>query len=72
MWSRKEGGEGRRSEQKRAEERRREEKGVGGSMALHQQFSYPSAPIYLDSRLLGYVTRGCIEPSSHYVGNWEP
>ena len=25
---------------------------------------------YLNSRLLGYVTIGYIEPSSHYSGNW--
>ena len=27
---------------------------------------------YLNSRLLDYVTIGYIEPSSHYLGNWEP
>ena len=27
------------------------------------------APSYLDSRLLGYVTTGYIEPSSPYLGN---
>ena len=33
---------------------------------------YPRAPSYLNSRLLGYVTIGYIEPSSHYLGNWSP
>ena len=31
---------------------------------------YPRAPSYLNSRLLGNVTIGYIEPSSHYLGNW--
>ena len=29
-------------------------------------------PSYLNSRLLGYVTIGYIESSSHYLGNWSP
>ena len=29
-------------------------------------------PSYLNSRLLGYVTIGYIEPSSQYLGNWSP
>ena len=33
---------------------------------------HPRAPSYLNSRLLGYVTIGYIEPSSHYLGNWPP
>ena len=33
---------------------------------------YPRAPSYLSSRLLGYVTIGYIEPSSHYLGYWSP
>ena len=32
----------------------------------------PRAPSYLNSRLLGYVTMGYIEASSHYLGNWSP
>ena len=32
----------------------------------------PRAPSHLNSRLLGYVTIGYIEPSSHYLGNWSP
>ena len=35
--------------------------------------SFPRAPSYLNSRLLGYggyVTLGYIEPSSFYLGNW--
>ena len=27
---------------------------------------------YLNSRLLGYVLVGYIEPNSHYLGNWSP
>ena len=34
--------------------------------------NYPSAPSYLNSRLLGYVTFEYIEPSSHDLGNWSP
>ena len=34
--------------------------------------TYPTAPSYLNSRLLGYVTIGYIELSSHYLGNWSP
>ena len=30
------------------------------------------APSYLNSRLLGYVTIGYVEPGTHYVGNWSP
>ena len=33
---------------------------------------YPRAPSYLNSGLLGCVTIGYIEPSSHYLGNWSP
>ena len=33
---------------------------------------FPRAPSFLNSRLLGYVTIGYIEPSSHYLGNWCP
>ena len=32
----------------------------------------PWSSSYLNSRLLGYVTIGYIEPSSHYLGNWSP
>ena len=32
----------------------------------------PEAPSYLNSRFLGCVTIGYIEPSSHYLGNWSP
>ena len=32
----------------------------------------PRAPSYLNSRLLGYVTIGYIEPRTHYLGNWSP
>ena len=32
----------------------------------------PRAPSYLNSRSLGYVTIGYIEPSSYYLGNWSP
>ena len=32
----------------------------------------PRAPGYLNSRLLGCVTIGYLEPSSHYLGNWSP
>ena len=32
----------------------------------------PRAPSYLNSRLLGCVTIGYVEPSSHYLGNWSP
>ena len=31
----------------------------------------PRAPSCLNSRLLGYVTIGYVEPSSHYLGNWK-
>ena len=34
------------------------------------QVRCPRAPSYLNSRLLGYVPIGYIEPSSHYFGNW--
>ena len=30
------------------------------------------ASSYLNTRLRGYVTRGYIEPRTHYVGNWSP
>ena len=33
---------------------------------------HPRAPSCLNSRLLGYVTIGNIEPSSHYLGYWSP
>ena len=33
---------------------------------------FPKAPSDSNSRLLGYVTIGYIEPSSHYLGNWSP
>ena len=32
----------------------------------------PRAPSYLNSRLLGYVTIGYAEPSSHHLGDWGP
>ena len=32
----------------------------------------PKAPSYLNSRLLGYVAIGCLEPRTHYSGNWSP
>ena len=32
----------------------------------------PRAPSYLSSRLVGYVTIGYIEPSSHDLANWSP
>ena len=30
------------------------------------------APSYLNSRLLGFVPIGYIEPRTHYLGNWSP
>ena len=33
---------------------------------------YPRAPSYINSRFLGYVTIGYIEPGTHYLGSWEP
>ena len=33
---------------------------------------YPGAPRYLNSRLLGCVTIGYIEPRTHYLGKWSP
>ena len=32
----------------------------------------PTAPSYLNRRLLGCVPIGYVEPSSHYLGNWKP
>ena len=32
----------------------------------------PRASSYLNSRLLGYVTIGYIEPRTRYLGNWSP
>ena len=37
--------------------------------AYRQPYRVPS---YLNSRSMGYVSIGCIEPSSHYLGNWSP
>ena len=42
------------------------------SAVLLSYVSSPRAPSYLTSRLMGYVTRGYIEPRTHYVGNWSP
>ena len=46
--------------------------GVPSRVPLVLTKSYPRAPNYLNSRLLGYVTIGYMEPSSHYLGNWSP
>ena len=32
----------------------------------------PRPPSYLKSQFLGYVTIRYIEPSSYYLGSWEP
>ena len=42
------------------------------SRSYKRGLAEPEAPSYLNSRLLGYVTIRYIEPSSHYLGNWEP
>ena len=39
-------------------------------MAIFITIVIRRAPSYLKSRLLGYVTTGYIEPSSHCLGNW--
>ena len=36
------------------------------------QIPLPSAPSFLNSRLLSYVTVGHTEPSFNYLGSWEP
>ena len=38
-------------------------------ISLYCRVAYPS---YLNSRLLGYVTTGYIEPRTHDLGNWSP
>ena len=44
--------------------------GIGNKMEAAELI--PRAPSYLNSRLLVYVTIGCIEPRTHYLGNWSP
>ena len=44
--------------------------GIGRPVMFRWQ--NPMAPSNLNNRLLGYVTIGYIEPSSHYFGNWSP
>ena len=43
---------------------------IGNNLGFQGIFA--RAPSYLNSRLLGYVTTGYIEPSSHSLGNWSP
>ena len=45
----------------------------GGTSGEMRTWLYsPRAPSYLNSGLLGCVTIGYIEPSSHSLGNWSP
>ena len=41
-------------------------------LVMNEGIAYPRAPSYLNSRLLGYLTIGYIEPRTQYLGNWSP
>ena len=45
---------------------------IGVNIKSLGPFEGPRAPSYPNSRLLGYVSIGYIEPRTHDLGNWSP